>query len=80
MTESNSQNEKTIGERRVRIDFNVCRDEETWNDVDQCKRAFAMLINQCDHEKHRDPRLAAEAMTRIEDAAHWMVKLLTATS
>jgi len=68
---------QTTGEKRVRVLFNVS-EGDTHSIVSKIKIDFARLINECDKMKERDPRLAEEAMTRIEDAAHWMVKLATA--
>lgn len=67
-------NEKTLGEKLVRTDFNVTQN----NDVDKFKQTSADLINLCDSLKARDPRLAALAITAFETAAMWAVKLATA--
>lgn len=66
--------EKTIGEQRVRTDFNVGGDET----VAQLKNKTAELINLVDSLKEKDPRLAAIACTSYEEAAMWAVKLATA--
>lgn len=70
---------QTLGEKRVRVRFNVA-EGETRSTVDEIKASFAKLIDQCDAMREKDHRLAAESMTRIEDAAHWMVKLATANT
>ncbi len=71
--------EKTIGERRVRIDFNAAGTEI----VDQIKQKSAELIDLCGSlptevgpsEKNR---LIALAQTTYEEAAMWAVKAATA--
>lgn len=64
----------SIGAERVREDFNPSKDDE----VTKIKRYTADLIDLCEGMKHLDPRLAALAMTRYEEAAMWAVKLATA--
>ena len=66
--------EKTIGEQRVRTEFNPSADSI----VDQIKQKTAELINLCDSLKSKDGRLAAEAMTCYETAAMYAVKAATA--
>ena len=66
-------NEPTLGELRVRTDFNIGDN----SDVDKIKKATAELINIVNNVKERDPRLAALAMTDFESAAMWAVKLVT---
>ena len=66
-------NEPSVGELRVRTDFNVGDS----SDVDKIKKASAELINIVDSAKEKDPRLAALAMTAYEEAAMWAVKLVT---
>ena len=73
--------EKTIGERRVRIDFNVSGETA----IDEIKSKTADLINivkACPIERHCEPgesaRLQALAMTAYEEAAMWAVKMVTA--
>ena len=70
---------KTIGEERVRVDFNPSNDAT----VHVLKERTAHLINLVD-EVARDPqapdelvRLCAVAMERYEDACHWAVKAAT---
>ena len=65
---------KTLGENRVRIDFNV-----TFNDdVAKIKKQTADLINLCETVKQQDPRLIALAQTYYEIAAMFAVKAATA--
>ncbi len=66
--------EKTIGEKRVRTDFNVSSDDL----VTKIKNKSAELIDIVEEIKAKDPRLAALAQTHYEDAAMWAVKLATA--
>jgi hypothetical protein len=66
--------EKTIGEIRVRTEFNPSKD----SDVELIKQKTAELINICEALKPKDPRLAAEAMTLYETAAMFAVKAATA--
>jgi len=65
---------KTIGESRVRTEFNPSSDSV----VDQIKQKTAELINLCEELKEKDPRLAAIAQTEYESAAMWAVKAATA--
>jgi hypothetical protein len=64
----------TIGETRVRLTFNP----ESHSAVDIIKRRTADLIDFCEANKDKDPRLAELAMTAYEEAAMWAVKLATA--
>ncbi len=66
--------EKSIGEQRVRTDFNPSKDDV----VSQIKQKTAELINLCEELKSKDPRLAATAQTSYEEAAMWAVKAATA--
>lgn len=66
--------EKTIGEFRVRTDFNVTNDEV----VAQIKNKTAELINLVESIKGKDGRLASLAQTSYEEAAMWAVKCATA--
>lgn len=70
----NQMMSKTIGEERVRVDFNVNKDTA----VDAIKNATATLINMCEDLKDNDPRLASLAQTAYEEAAMWAVKAATA--
>lgn len=45
--------------------------------MDKVKRLSADLIDLCEEHKDLDPRLAAVAQTRYEEAAMWAVKLVT---
>jgi hypothetical protein len=65
---------KTIGEQRVRVDFNPSNQEL----VSQLKQKAAELINLCDELKEKDARLASLAMTSFEEGAMWAVKAATA--
>lgn len=66
--------EKTIGEERVRTDFNVNGSFI----VDEIKQKSAELINICEPFKSKDARLASLAQTAYEEAAMWAVKAATA--
>lgn len=65
--------EKSIGEIRVRTQFNPEKNEL----VDQIKQKTAELINICEGLKDADPRLASLAQTEYESAAMWAVKAAT---
>lgn len=78
--------EKTLGEKRVRVDFNPSKE----GIVDQIKQKSAELINLIDSIpvpevgpleeigiKGEIIRLKALAMTDIENAAMWGVKAAT---
>lgn len=65
---------KTIGELRVRTEFNPSQDST----VDQIKQKAAELINICEELKGKDARLASIAQTTFEEAAMWAVKAATA--
>ena len=64
----------TIGMKRVRYSFIPSKS----GDVDKVKVIGAALIDLAEFHGSKDRRLAAESQTRIEDAIHWIVKLLTA--
>lgn len=66
--------EKTIGEKRVRVEFNPSNDGV----IDQIKQKTADLINLLEELKSKDPRLASLAQTSYEEAAMWAVKCATA--
>lgn len=68
--------EKTIGEKRVRTDFNVLQGE-IYDIVLEIKIKSAELINIIEAIKYKDPRLASLAQTNYEEAAMWAVKLAT---
>jgi hypothetical protein len=66
--------DKTIGEQRVRIEFNPSNEDSVF----QIKQKAAELINICEELKGKDGRLASLAQTGFEDAAMWAVKAATA--
>lgn len=66
--------EKTLGEKRVRTDFNVSGDSL----IDLIKQKTAELINIVEGLKDKDARLASIAQTSYEEAAMWAVKAATA--
>lgn len=66
--------EKTLGEARVRTDFNVSQS----GIVDEIKQKSAELINLCETLKEKDGRLVSLAQTSYEEAAMWAVKAATA--
>jgi predicted nucleic acid-binding OB-fold protein len=65
---------KTIGEERVRTEFNPSKDDV----VNLIKQKSAELINICEELKLKDARLASIAQTTYEEAAMWAVKAATA--
>lgn len=65
--------QKTIGEQRVRIDFNVGDNSVVHN----IKEKVAELINICEVLKEKDVRLASLAQTVFEEAGMWAVKAAT---
>lgn len=65
---------KTIGEERVRTEFNPSKDDV----VNLIKQKSAELINICEELKLKDARLASIAQTSYEEAAMWAVKAATA--
>ena len=69
-----SKRELSIGERRVRTQFNPSANEA----VDIIKQNTAHLIDMCENLKGNEPRLAALAQTAYEEAAMWAVKAATA--
>jgi hypothetical protein len=71
--------EKTLGEIRIRIDFNESGNS-TVNDI---KRNSAQMIDllkhlQTDAGQSEKNRLIAIAQTKYEEAAMWAVKAATA--
>ena len=66
--------EKSLGELRVRTEFNPSKDSS----VDQIKQKTAELINMVDELKTADRRLVSLAQTAYEEAAMWAVKAATA--
>lgn len=67
---------QSIGEKRVRITF--VPTDQNQDEVTCIKQTSALLIDLCETLKDKDPRLAAIAQTKIEEAAMWAVKLATA--
>lgn len=74
---------KTLGEKRVRTDFNPSAN----SNVDQIKQKTAELINLLETERGIEKnyedvaekfRLIALAQTAYEEAAMWAVKAITA--
>jgi hypothetical protein len=65
---------KTIGEERVRTEFNPSK----YDVVNLIKQKSAELINICEELKLKDARLASIAQTTYEEAAMWAVKAATA--
>lgn len=65
--------QQTIGELRVRVNFNPAGDSV----ADLIKQKTAELINLCEELKTLDPRLASIAQTEFESAAMWAVKAAT---
>ena len=63
----------SIGTDRVRLGFNPGGDSM----VDRIKKKTADLIDLCEELKDKDPRLAALAQSRFEEAAMWAVKAAT---
>ena len=66
-------NKMTIGEDRVRINFNPGGNMI----VNVIKQQTADLISLCETLKSKDPRLATLAQTAYEEAAMWAVKAAT---
>lgn len=66
--------DKTLGEARVRTEFNVTNNST----IDLIKQKSAELINICETLKEKDGRLASLAQTSYEEAAMWAVKAATA--
>lgn len=69
---------KTIGENRVRIEFNPSNDDTVF----QIKQKSAELINLCEGLRPTDGngekfRLISLAQTSYEEAAMWAVKAAT---
>ena len=68
-----SKENPTHGEKLVRINFNPAGDHLT----DQIKQMTAELIDICEANKDKDPRLAALAITGYEYACMFAVKMAT---
>jgi len=81
MENSNEKKELTLGEKRVRIEFNP----SGVGNVNFIKENSAKLINVCDEMKPKEGeivepeklRLIALAQTAYEEAAMWAVKAAT---
>lgn len=74
------RNAQTIGERRVRVNFNVAQGAEA-TAIDEIKAITALLIDKVNALPNNGPesgRLKSLAMTKYEEAGMWAVK--TATS
>ncbi|MTD93911.1 hypothetical protein GIW81_06125 [Hyphomicrobium sp. xq] len=72
---------ETVGEQRVRINFNPATSErggDVADKVREIKQKSAELIDLCEALKPKDPRLASLAQTSYEEAAMWAVKAATA--
>lgn len=72
----NETNEKTLGESRVRVEFNPSAESA----VDIIKNKTAELINivnACPSQEAETKRLMSLAMTTYEEAAMWAVKAVT---
>ena len=63
----------TLGEQRVRMDFNPAGNP----DVKTIKEAVASMIDFIEAHKIVDPRLGSLAQTAFEEGAMWAVKLVT---
>lgn len=71
--------ENSLGEKRVRTDFNVTASDT----VGMIKNDAAQMINMLEDLKHNTDkdeakRLASIAQTKYEEAAMWAVKAATA--
>lgn len=64
---------KTFGENLVRVDFNVGSNEEVY----KIKHLFAEAINLVKEIDYKDARLAELAITNLETACMYAVKLST---
>jgi hypothetical protein len=63
----------TKGDTLVRRNFNPNANVQ----VEEVKSKVAALIDYVEENKSKDPRLAALAITSLEEAAMWAVKLVT---
>lgn len=66
--------ELSLGEKRVRTEFNPTVNDE----VAMIKMKTAELINMCESLRVKNSRLADLAQTAYEEAAMWAVKAATA--
>ena len=72
----------TIGERRVRVDFNVAQEGAISTAVQDFKESCATLIDACEAMKTTSDnpelkRLASMAQTKFEEGAMLAVKAVT---
>lgn len=74
MSEVQNLRALSLGEQRVRTNFNVTGDDT----VTRIKHETAHLIDLCEVLKEKDPRLASLAQTAYEEAVMWAVKAATA--
>lgn len=74
MEKQEPKRELTLGEKRVRVEFNPANNDV----VSLIKKRTAELINACEEFKEKDARLASLAQTAFEEAAMWAVKAATA--
>ena len=75
-SKNKNMEEKSLGETRVRIEFNPAKNSE----VDQLKQKSAELINIVSASETKNgehARLKALAMTAFEEGAMWAVKAAT---
>lgn len=63
----------TLGEQIVRTEFNP----NEVSGVDYFKQEIAKIINRVDEVRALDPRSAEIAITKLEEAAMFAVKLIT---
>lgn len=75
MEEGVKNQEPTLGELRVRTNFNP----DANSDVDLIKQKSAELINLVEKLPTADRRLVSIAQTTYEEAAMWAVKAATAS-
>lgn len=75
MSEQTTERKITVGEQRVRTEFNPSKTDI----VSQIKQKSAELIDLCEDLKKigHDARLASIAQTEYESAAMWAVKSAT---
>lgn len=66
-------NEKTFGEELVRVDFNVGGSDEVHN----IKTLIAQVLNIVKGIEYKNPRHAELAITNLETACMYAVKLST---
>lgn len=73
--------EKTLGEKRVRVDFNVAQAGNVYALKSKAAELIDILEAFKNDERHEigpeESRLIATAQTKIEEAAMWAVKAVT---